>query len=137
MPEENKPSPPSTFLALLDELHTGKETLLEEIDADIAKAQRALDMHGGSAEVTIKLKFKREEAYDNFYKVSGGTNIKVPKGPAKAAPMFGDRKNGGFTAHKQEQKSIFDSMQPAKEGGTSLTPASTSTVSPLKPKDTH
>ena len=131
----NTPENESGILGLLEHIHSGKETLHEEIDAHIKEAHRLLQLHGGKAKLTITIDMKREAEYENFYKVTGRSVLKPPPVPAKAAPMFGDIKNGGFTSQVQEQATIFGALQESSAPGVQLAPAAGGTVSPLKKKD--
>lgn len=118
---------------LLEELHTSKETLEEECNAQLREAYRQLRLYGGKAKLTITIDIKREEKYENFFHVSADTKLVAPKPPKKGAPMFGNQEHG-FSVNDQQQTNIFDHLTPTTLTAPQLQPAA-SNVATLNRKE--
>jgi hypothetical protein len=89
--------------------------VIEELDREIIKAVQAIFDHGGSSEISLKLKISRIAGLEKAVRVGHDVSAKHPKEKRPEKAMFVSR-GSGLTDQNQEQDPLplGDEVQPRR-----------------------
>jgi hypothetical protein len=109
------------FLNMLQSQNGG--ALVDELDREMVKGIQAIFDHGGTAELTIKLKFSRLREMETALSVKHDVVAKHPKEERPSRVMF-ITKGSGLSDDYQEQEKL-DLGEPVAPVRNTLAPVST------------